>query len=57
LVGLGVSSLSMAPSALPEVRGFLATVDLQACKAAAQAALGARSAEDAQSLAKEILEN
>jgi phosphotransferase system enzyme I (PtsI) len=57
LVGLGVSSLSMAPSALPEVRGFLASVDLQACKAAAQAALGARSAEDAQSLAREILEN
>lgn len=57
LVGLGVSSLSMAPSALPEVRGFLASIDLQACKAAAQAALGARSAEDAQSLAKEILEN
>jgi phosphotransferase system enzyme I (PtsI) len=57
LVGLGVSSLSMAPSALPEVRGFLASVDVQACKAAAQAALGARSAEDAQSLAKEILEN
>ena len=57
LVGLGVSSLSMAPSALPEVRGFLASVDIQACKAAAQAALGARSAEDAQSLAKEILEN
>ncbi|CAN2206749.1 PtsA Phosphoenolpyruvate-protein kinase (PTS system EI component in bacteria) [Candidatus Nanopelagicaceae bacterium] len=57
LVGLGVSSLSMAPSALPEVRGFLASVDLQACKEAAQAALGARSAEDAQSLAREILEN
>jgi phosphotransferase system enzyme I (PtsI) len=57
LIGLGVSSLSMAPSALPEVRGFLASVDLPACQAAAQAALGARSAEDAQSLAKEILEN
>jgi phosphotransferase system enzyme I (PtsI) len=57
LVGLGVSSLSMAPSALPEVRGFLATVDLEACKAAAHAALGARSAKDAESLAKNILEN
>jgi len=57
LVGLGVSSLSMAPSALSEVRGFLASVDLQACKAAAQAALGARSASEAESLAKKILEN
>lgn len=57
LVGLGVSSLSMAPSALPEVRGFLATVDLQACKSAAEAALGARSAKDAESLAKKFLEN
>lgn len=57
LVGLGVSSLSMAPSALAEVRGFLASVDLQACKAAAQAALGARSASEAESLAKKILEN
>lgn len=57
LVGLGVSSLSMAPSALAEVRGFLASVDLQACKAAAQAALGARSASEAESLAKKLLEN
>ena len=57
LVGLGVSSLSMAPSALAEVRGFLASVDPQACKAAAQAALGARSASEAESLAKKILEN
>lgn len=57
LVGLGVSSLSMAPSALPEVRGFLASVDRKACNAAAEAALGARSAKDAESLAKKILEN
>ena len=57
LVGLGVTSLSMAPSALAEVRGFLASVDPQACKAAAQAALGARSASEAESLAKKILEN
>ena len=56
LVGLGVSSLSMAPSALSEVRGFLATVDLNQCKAAAKAALGARSAAEAEKLAREILE-
>jgi phosphotransferase system enzyme I (PtsI) len=57
LVGLGVSSLSMAPSALSEVRGFLASVDLDSCKRAAQAALGARSAAEAEFLAKEILES
>lgn len=55
LIGLGVNSLSMAPSALPEVRGFLATVDLDACKRAAQSALGASSAEEAKSLAQEIV--
>lgn len=57
LIGLGVSSLSMAPSALAEVRGFLASVDLPTCQKAAKAALGARSAKDAELLAKEILEN
>ncbi|MFM6842152.1 MAG: phosphoenolpyruvate--protein phosphotransferase [Candidatus Planktophila sp.] len=57
LIGLGVSSLSMAPSALAEVRGFLASVDLPTCQKAAQAALVARSAKDAELLAKEILEN
>ncbi|MFM6941497.1 MAG: phosphoenolpyruvate--protein phosphotransferase [Candidatus Planktophila sp.] len=56
LVGLGVSSLSMAPSALAEVRGFLANVDLDKCQRAAQAALSARTAKDAELLAKEILE-
>ena len=57
LVGLGVSSLSMAPSAIAEVRGFLAHVDLKQCKASAQAALGARSAEEAEILARKLLEN
>jgi len=57
LVGLGVSSLSMAPSALAEVRGFLASVTLDQCKSAALAALGARSAEEAESLAQKILDN
>jgi phosphotransferase system enzyme I (PtsI) len=56
LVGLGVSSLSMAPSALPEVRGFLASVSLDECKAAATAALAARSAADAENSARKILE-
>ena len=57
LVGLGVSSLSMAPSAVAEVRGFLASVDLNQCKAAALAALGARSAAEAENLARKLLES
>jgi phosphotransferase system enzyme I (PtsI) len=57
LVGLGVSSLSMAPSAVAEVRGFLASVDLEQCKLAAAAAIGARSAHEAETLARNILEN
>mgnify|MGYP002147317042 CR=1 FL=1 len=56
LVGLGVSSLSMAPSALAEVRGFLASVDMDACRSAATAALGARSAQEAEKFARDILE-
>jgi phosphotransferase system enzyme I (PtsI) len=57
LIGLGVSSLSMAPSALPEVRGFLASVSLEDCRKAAEAAISSRSAEDAESSARKILEN
>jgi len=44
LLGLGVNSLSMAPSAISEVRGFLSTVDLATCQAAAQRAVAAASA-------------
>jgi len=50
LVGLGVSSLSMAPVALSEVRGFLASVDRATCIEASQIALGASSAEEARAL-------
>jgi phosphotransferase system enzyme I (PtsI) len=56
LLGLGVNSLSMAPSAISEVRGFLSTVDLATCQAAAQRAISAISAEEAESFAKEVLE-
>ena len=55
LLGLGVNSLSMAPSAISEVRGFLSTVDLTTCQAAAQRAISAVSAEEAEAFAKEIL--
>jgi phosphotransferase system enzyme I (PtsI) len=56
LLGLGVNSLSMAPSAISEVRGFLSTVDLATCQAAAQRAISAISAAEAEIFAKEVLE-
>ena len=56
LLGLGVNSLSMAPSAISEVRGFLSTVDIATCQAAALRAIAATSAEEAEQFAKEILE-
>jgi len=56
LLGLGVNSLSMAPSAISEVRGFLATIDLATCQHAAQRAIAAISAEEAEAHAREILE-
>ncbi len=56
LIGLGVNSLSMAPSAISEVRGFLTTVDLATCQSAAQRAVSASSADEAEQHAKEILE-
>lgn len=55
LIGLGVTSLSMAPSALAEVRGFLAQVDRATCVRAANAVTNASSAEEAKNLAVEIL--
>lgn len=55
LLGLGVSSLSMAPVAIGEVRGYLAGIDLGACHRAAHAAINARSAEQAKELAHAVL--
>jgi phosphotransferase system enzyme I (PtsI) len=51
LVGLGVTSLSMAPPALAEVRAALAEVTLVQARERAAAALGARTAEQARALA------
>jgi phosphotransferase system enzyme I (PtsI) len=56
LVGLGVSSLSMAPVALAEVRGFLASVDRATCIEASQIALAASSAEEAKFVVAALLE-
>lgn len=55
LLGLGVTSLSMAPRALPEVRGFLAQITIEKCQEAARGALAAASAHEAETCAKSIL--
>ncbi|CAB4337229.1 unannotated protein [freshwater metagenome] len=55
LLGLGVTSLSMAPSAIAEVRGYLAGVDRPTCVHAASLVLNARSAQEAREIAVAIL--
>ncbi len=55
LVGLGVTSLSMAPSALAEVRGFLAQVDRATCERVANQVITLSSAEEAEAVALDIL--
>ena len=44
LCGLGVTSLSMSPAAVPEVRFALRGTDLATCREMAQAALAAPDA-------------
>jgi len=51
LVGLGATSLSMAPAALADVRAELAGVTLERARAKAAAALAAESAEGARAAA------
>ncbi|WP_218026677.1 phosphoenolpyruvate--protein phosphotransferase [Nocardia inohanensis] len=55
LVGLGVETLSMAPRSLAGVRAQLAGVSLDQCRAAAEAVLTARTAEDAMTAARKAL--
>ncbi|NKI43895.1 phosphoenolpyruvate--protein phosphotransferase [Streptomyces physcomitrii] len=55
LTGLGVTSLSMAPSALPFVRTALARFTLAQCERAASAARAADSAEEARQAARGVL--
>ena len=57
LIGLGVTSLSMAPSALAEVRGFLASIDRSTCIQVANSVANARSADEAKSITFELLGN
>lgn len=55
LVGLGVTSLSMAARAITRVGGRLAEVDLAACRRAAEAALNAPDPTEAKAAARAAL--
>lgn len=55
LVGMGVTSLSAAATAVPGVGAALAAVTLERCRAAAQAVLLTASAADARSAALAVL--
>lgn len=52
LVGLGVSSLSMTPRALPDVAALLAATSLDECRRLAQLALSASTAADARAVVR-----
>jgi phosphotransferase system enzyme I (PtsI) len=54
LVGLGVTSLSMAPACLPDVRSLLAEHTLADCRGFAAAALEARTATAARARVAEL---
>ncbi|OMB99251.1 phosphoenolpyruvate--protein phosphotransferase [Mycobacterium sp. NS-7484] len=56
LVGLGVTSLSMAPAAIPAVGAELAQLTHRQCRAAAQAAMATGSAGEARDAARRALE-
>jgi len=56
LAGLGITSLSMAPPALAEVRAALADVTLAQCQAAAKAALTAATPAAARAAARAVAE-
>ncbi|WP_067069483.1 phosphoenolpyruvate--protein phosphotransferase [Carbonactinospora thermoautotrophica] len=55
LVGLGATSLSMAPTVLPEVGDLLARVTLDQCRAAAEAARAAADPQEARARASAVL--
>jgi len=55
LVGLGATSLSMTPRALGAVAERLATYTLDDCRRAAEAALGAATADEARAAASRVL--
>jgi phosphotransferase system enzyme I (PtsI) len=55
LVGLGVSSLSMAPVGLPAVRAALAEQTLEQCRSLAEAALAADDPTEARSAVRALI--
>ena len=55
LVGMGVTSLSMASNAIPAVGAQLSTVTLEQCQAAANAVRNARTSDEARHMAREAL--
>jgi phosphoenolpyruvate-protein kinase (PTS system EI component) len=55
LVGLGVTELSMAPAAVPEVKAALREVDLQTARETAVEALEAADGDAARALAVALL--
>ncbi|MEU3961380.1 phosphoenolpyruvate--protein phosphotransferase [Streptomyces buecherae] len=55
LTGLGVTSLSMSPTAIPRVRATLAQYTLAACQEAARAALAADTPQEAREAVKGVL--
>ncbi|WP_315098858.1 phosphoenolpyruvate--protein phosphotransferase, partial [uncultured Cellulomonas sp.] len=55
LVGLGVSSLSMTPRALPDVAALLAATTLDECRRLGQLALAASTAADARAVVRASL--
>jgi phosphotransferase system enzyme I (PtsI) len=55
LVGMGVTSLSMAPAAVRAVGAHLGTVTAALCEAAAEAALGAADPQEARAAVREAL--
>jgi len=55
LVGLGITSLSCAASAVPAVGARLGTVDLATCRAAAAAALSAADPQEGRSAVRQLL--
>jgi phosphoenolpyruvate-protein phosphotransferase (PTS system enzyme I) len=55
LVGLGITSLSCATSAVARVGARLSTVDLATCERAAEAALAADDPQAARAAARAVL--
>jgi phosphotransferase system enzyme I (PtsI) len=55
LVGLGVSSLSMSPVSLAEVRASLAGNDIETCRRCAREALAAEDAQQARAAVRRLL--